>query len=228
MGKWKNRIVEFGVKAADQFTPHPENLKIHPEWQRAALGGFLEEIGWTGVVAESKRSGYLLDGHERIWQALQTNEEVPYIVLDLSEEEEEKMLLKFDYIGGMARYDHQRTAAMLQRVQTSNAALQKMMADMGARLKLPPPPLTNPGLPSRTGDTEHPEGAHSTGSIPAAPPLTADDLPLSAIRQVQLFLQPAEYDQIMTWVQALKAHYAVDNITDTVYKAVEYAYHHRS
>jgi len=50
---------------------------------KAALDG----LGWIAPVIENKRTGYLIDGHERVMQALAANAPVPYVVIDLDEKE---------------------------------------------------------------------------------------------------------------------------------------------
>lgn len=114
-GKFQNRIVEYGVKPASQFTGNPSNWRRHPERQRRALNTSLNTVGWAGAVIESARSGYLIDGHERLWQALHEGDEtpVPYLLVDVDPNEESLLLATLDPIGAMAETDAEMLAALL-------------------------------------------------------------------------------------------------------------------
>src|SRR5690606_28460585 len=83
---FKNRIIGYATKPADQFLFNELNYRKHPQRQRDAVNGSLRELGWIAAVIENVRTGRLVDGHERVWQALQKNEDVPYLQVDLSEE----------------------------------------------------------------------------------------------------------------------------------------------
>mgnify|MGYP000983985445 CR=1 FL=1 len=132
MSGWKNRIVEYGVKPADQFTANPLNPRRHPQFQQDSVKASLDTIGWIGVVLENVRTGYLIDGHERVMQALVNNENVPYIQVDLSEDEELQALASFDYITTMAVYDREQLDALLQQVNSDDARVQEMLASLGS------------------------------------------------------------------------------------------------
>jgi len=114
-GHWRNRIIEYGTRPASQFQAHPRNWRKHPKAQREALAASLNGVGWVGVVLENARTGHLLDGHERLWQALEQGDEtpVPYITVDLAEDEEHLVLATLDPIGAMAETDAEMLAGLL-------------------------------------------------------------------------------------------------------------------
>ena len=88
MTDYKNRIVGHGTKPASQFQAHPNNWRKHPQNQRSAVRGSLESLGWVAEVIENVTTGRLIDGHERVWNALQNGDaEVPYIQVELTEME---------------------------------------------------------------------------------------------------------------------------------------------
>lgn len=130
MNPFVNRIVNYGTKAADQFEANPLNYRTHPQRQRDAVQASLRELGWIGVVVENKTTGRLIDGHERVWQALKQNEDVPYIEVELSEEEEKLALAVFDPITYMAETDSQVLDALLREVNTGESALQALLAEL--------------------------------------------------------------------------------------------------
>lgn len=134
-----NRIISYGTKPADQFEANPLNYRRHPQRQRDAVQASLRELGWIGVVVENVRTGLLIDGHERVWQALQNNEDVPYIEVDLSEEEEKLALAVFDPITYMAETDSAILDELLRDVNTGEAALQELIEGLAIDAGLVPP-----------------------------------------------------------------------------------------
>lgn len=127
------RILEYGVKPADQFAFNPDNPRAHPEHQRKAVKAALDEIGWIGVVIENQQTGYLVDGHERVWQALDANEDVPYVLVDLTPEEELKALATFDPLGAMAITSKQRIADIKERANLRAKELRDMVGQVQKR-----------------------------------------------------------------------------------------------
>lgn len=103
---WQNRITGSGVKPASQFLAHPLNWRQHPPMQREALATSLSRVGWVQQVIENTTTGHLLDGHERVWQALQADDaDVPFIQVELTEDEERFVLATLDPISALAEID---------------------------------------------------------------------------------------------------------------------------
>lgn len=131
-----NRIISYGEKPADQFTANPLNPRLHPQFQREVMQAALTEIGWLAPVIENKRTGYLIDGHERVMQALLKNEPVPYVLVDLSPEEENVALATFDPITGLAQYDPENINALLSDVHVDEIPLQQLLANISSQYGL--------------------------------------------------------------------------------------------
>ena len=129
-GQPRISIVEYGTKPADQFQANPRNPRRHPQRQRDAVHDSLERVGWIAPVIENRQTGNLLDGHERVWQALATNSDVPYVVVDVAEADEAFVLATFDPIGALAEIDAAAFADVLRDVDTGSAAIQEMLAAM--------------------------------------------------------------------------------------------------
>jgi len=129
---WQNRIVDHGTRPASEFVANPKNWRTHPVSQRAAVEGSLNELGWIDTVIVNRRTGYLVDGHERLWQALKAGEDtpVPFIEVDLSEEEEALALASLDPITGMAGADRAKLDELMQEIQTGEAGLQEMLSEL--------------------------------------------------------------------------------------------------
>ena len=140
MATWRNRIVGQGTKPADQFQANPNNWRTHPQAQRDALHGALNEVGWVQQVIENVRTGNLIDGHERVWSALKNNNaEVPYIQVDLDEADEAYVLATLDPIGAMATSDAAALDALLREVQSGEAGVQAMLAELAELAGIVPP-----------------------------------------------------------------------------------------
>lgn len=136
---WRTRIVNYGRQAADQFLAHPSNPKYHPPEQREALRGSINEVGQIAPVMVSHRSKYTLDGHDRIWLALETNADVDFFEVDVTEAEELYILATFDPIGMMARHDAEKLDALLREVNTGEAGVQAMLAALAQDMGIMPP-----------------------------------------------------------------------------------------
>ncbi len=138
---WVDRIVGLDRQPADQFVANPRNARMHPQRQRDAVRGSLNDLGWVDVPIVNRQTGYLLDGHERIWQALQNdNATVPYLIVDLPEELEAQFLATFDYITQMAQYDRDTLDELLRDIQTGEEGLQAMLDELAIRQGVVPPP----------------------------------------------------------------------------------------
>jgi DNA modification methylase len=115
-----------------ELKAHPKNWRKHPRAQAEGLDGVLNEVGWVQNVILNQRTGRLLDGHLRIELALKNHEnEVPVTVVDLSEEEEEKVLVTLDPLSAMAKINHSQLEAIIMGIKTTNPAV----ADLIERIK---------------------------------------------------------------------------------------------
>jgi hypothetical protein len=140
---WRNRIVDFGTMRADQFQAHPRNWRTHPPAQRRALATSLNKVGWVGAVLVNRQTGHLLDGHERLWQALEQGDDtpVPYIEVDVSEDEEHLILATLDPIGAMAETDAEMLAGLLAELgdvpEFDDADISALLAEIGRSVTEP-------------------------------------------------------------------------------------------
>lgn len=129
--EFKNRILKYGTKRADQFLANPKNPRVHPIPQRQAMEQALGKVGFVAPVMETS-DGYLLDGHERIYQALLNNSEVPYVVLDIHSDDPDAdyVLATFDPLGALGTYDPELLDELLKQVDPDGDAVQKMLNDL--------------------------------------------------------------------------------------------------
>jgi hypothetical protein len=144
---WRNRIVGEGEQPASQFIANPNNWRTHPQSQRDAMRGALNEVGWVQRVIVNRVTGYLIDGHERIWEALQNGDSnVPYVEVDLSEAEEAYVLATLDPLGAMAQADAAKLDELLREVQSSEAGIQQMLAKLAEDTGITPPNFEPVGI----------------------------------------------------------------------------------
>ena len=127
---WQNRIVESGIEDASQLLANPFNARIHPQFQQQALEGVLDSVGWVQRVIVNKVTGHVVDGHLRVALAITRGEQVPVDYVELTEAEEKLILASFDYITTMAVYDREQLDALLQQVNSDDARVQEMLAQL--------------------------------------------------------------------------------------------------
>lgn len=107
------------------------------------LDGVLTDVGWVDTVLLNERTGRLIDGHARIELALKNHEEtVPVLVVDLSEEEEEKILVTLDPLSAMAKTNHEALSALISGISTTNPAVKDLIDRIRKATNIP---LGNPG-----------------------------------------------------------------------------------
>jgi len=126
--KTRNRNLAVRRVRASSLVPHPQNWRLHPPGQRAALESLLEEVGFVGtLVAYELPDGrlQLIDGHLR--RETLGDEEVDVAVVDLSPQEAAKVLATFDPLAAMAEADERQLAALLDEVQTQSDAVAEML-----------------------------------------------------------------------------------------------------
>jgi DNA modification methylase len=135
---WRNRIVGSGEESPDQLLANPKNWRVHGPAQRDALRGSLSEVGWVQQVMVNRRTGYVVDGHARVEEALSRHEPtVPVLYVDLSPEEEALVLATLDPIGAMAEQSSERLAELLAEITVDDKGLTSLLADMAGESETP-------------------------------------------------------------------------------------------
>lgn len=139
-GTWRNRIVGYSDEAPDQLLANPSNWRIHPAAQQNALSGALKEIGLVQNVIVNRTTGHVVDGHLRITLAMREEQPtVPVTWVELSEEEELYVLATIDPLAAMATADAGALDALLSSVQSGEAAVQAMLAELAVNAGIVPP-----------------------------------------------------------------------------------------
>jgi hypothetical protein len=204
---WKNRIVGEGFERPDQLLRNPFNARIHPKFQQDALEGVLSEVGWVQKVLVNRRTGHVVDGHARIEVAISRGEpQVPVTYLDLTEDEEKKVLLSLDPISAMAVTDARMQDDLLKSVTTDEAGLQamldKMRHDTDVMLELESNIFNNPVKPTETL-------AGKDGEIGQTPEQKADLYNTTSIRQIMFFFDSTVFEELIPRLTTLRERYDV-------------------
>ena len=103
----RDRIVELRRVPARSLIPHPRNWRKHPKAQADALRGVLAEVGYAdALIARETADGLqLIDGHLRAETT--PDQEVPVLVLDVTEAEADKLLVSLDPLAALAGTDEE-------------------------------------------------------------------------------------------------------------------------
>ncbi len=129
----RDRVKELRRVPASDLRPNPKNWRTHPAGQADALRGILAEVGFAGAALAYELpdgSLQLIDGHLRAETV--TDQPIPVLVLDVNGEEADKLLATFDPLSAMAEADAAKLDALLREVQSSNDAVNGMLADLAA------------------------------------------------------------------------------------------------
>ena len=124
----RNRIKELRWVRASELVPHGRNWRVHTPQQTAALKGLLAEIGYAdaliGRILPDGKIG-LIDGHLR--KSATPKMEVPVLIVDLNDEEADKLLLTLDPLASMAEADQNKVMALLETVRTDSQAVASLL-----------------------------------------------------------------------------------------------------
>lgn len=137
---YRNRILGLEYIDAADLTAHPGNWRDHPQAQAEALKGVLSEVGIAGALLayRSKRQGgalVVIDGHLRKDAAPQ---QWPVLMLDVDDAEADYLLATHDPLSAMATADAGALDALLSSVQSGEAAVTAMLAELAAGAGLYP------------------------------------------------------------------------------------------
>src|SRR5262245_39338682 len=134
-GTIRDRITEFRRVPAAELLDNEGNPRTHPQAQRDALRGLLEQVGVAGALTAypSARNGgrlTLIDGHLRrqdidlAW---------PTLILDVTDEEADLLLASHDPLAALAEYDQPKLDALLQQVQVRSQSVADMLTELARK-----------------------------------------------------------------------------------------------
>jgi hypothetical protein len=137
--KIRDRIRELRRVPARDLIPNPRNWRTHPQAQQDALRGLLAEIGYAGalVVRETAEGLMIIDGHLRAETT--PDMEVPVLVVDVTAEEGDKLLLSLDPLAGLAETNKDALAGLLATVGSESEAVRNLFARIAEDSGISPP-----------------------------------------------------------------------------------------
>lgn len=132
---WRSRIVGHDSVDPEQLTGNPRNHRTHPQEQRVVVRDSIAEFGFVKSVLVNKTTGFIVDGHERVWQALEAKQTDPTVMIDveyveLSEGEEAAVLAILDASTDMAIVDPVKLDELLREVNTESQAIADMLTEL--------------------------------------------------------------------------------------------------
>jgi hypothetical protein len=130
----RDRIQGFCRVPASRLQPHPRNWRLHPPAQRSALQAVLQEIGYAGalIVRELPDGALqLLDGHLRAETT--PEQQVPVLLVDLSDDEALKLLALFDPLSSLAEANAPALRAIAEELRLAAPVLQETLREATAR-----------------------------------------------------------------------------------------------
>jgi hypothetical protein len=128
---WRSRIIGSGEEDPTQLLANPMNWRTHPNRQREAMRGALQEVGWVQQVVVNQTTGHVVDGHLRVEEAISAGAPaIPVLYVELTPEEERVVLATLDPLGAMAGKSDERLTELLGDLSVDNAALLRMLEGM--------------------------------------------------------------------------------------------------
>jgi len=127
----KDRIKELRRVRACDLIPNAKNWRVHSNQQKEALTALLTEVGFAGAeIARELPDGTLelIDGHARA--EIAGDAEVPVLILDVTDEEADKILATYDPIGELADRSEEKLTLLLDEVATDSESLAEMLREM--------------------------------------------------------------------------------------------------
>lgn len=132
LSRIKDRVVGLEWLDVSEIDDHTGNWRDHPQEQVNALAGVLAEVGVADTLTayHSERNGgrlTLIDGHLRKGLA---RRKWPVVVLDVNDAEADYLLATLDPLAAMAQTDPVALDALLDSINSGEAGVQAMLAEL--------------------------------------------------------------------------------------------------
>lgn len=164
---WKSRIVGHDKVDPKTLKANPLNHRLHPLKQQKVVRASIEELGIIKSVIVNRATGLLVDGHERLEEALAEQQRGGKVLLDveyveLSEAEEAKAIAILDASGEMATADPEKLSALLDGIMTESSELSGLFEDMARNADLS---ALDEALAQDSGTVSNPQTRAKLGDI---------------------------------------------------------------
>ncbi len=129
--KFKIRTKQLKFVKASDLIAHPYNWRKHPEAQKSAFKGIIDEVGFAGALLtfEVGPGKYqIIDGHLR--QEMTGNAEVPIIVTDLDADEAKLVLATHDPLAAMAETDAETLDNLIAGIETESKDVNALLTGL--------------------------------------------------------------------------------------------------
>lgn len=130
--KIRDRIKELRRVKASELYASPRNWRAHPQAQQDALRGVLAEVGYADALLARE----LPDGHLRAETT--PDQEVPVLVLDVDQDEANKLLTVLDPMAAMAEANNDALGRLIHDLHTDSDPLRAMVDDLAAEHGIDP------------------------------------------------------------------------------------------
>jgi hypothetical protein len=202
----------------NSLNPDPENPRTHDERNLASIRASLEAHGQVEPLVVQRSSMMIIAGNGRAEAMREIGwESASVALIDCDDEAARRLSIALNRSGELAGWDEGILAQHLKELSMiddtfdpvalgfTGSEMEALVAEFADDIELL-------GM-------EPPDGEVSGGT--GLPPGTQpEDMPTSAVRMVQLFLDDQTAPQFQMWVRKLAKRFDTDNITDTVFEAV--------
>ena len=161
----RDRIVGLERIRAGDLLVNRKNWRKHPKAQQDAMRGVLTEIGYAdALLAYSTEDGLtLVDGHLRA--SLDPDQIVPVLILDIDQEEADKLLATLDPLAGMAMMDATAFGELVSDLTFDAPAIADMISSVAANA----PAVSPTPLPPSPEDEADEQRTAALGNAVAQP-----------------------------------------------------------
>ena len=148
----RNRVIGRQRMNVDDLASNERNWRTHPESQREAMLGVLDEIGQVGELYAyySERNGNaltLIDGHLR----KDIGGEWDIAITDLDDAEADKLLAVYDPLGAAATADKDKLDALLRDIQTESKPMADLLTALAEQHAVIPPTADSEPVDGNSG-----------------------------------------------------------------------------
>jgi DNA modification methylase len=133
----RDRIRELRRVPVSELMPNLKNWRRHPDKQKKAMRAVLQEIGYAdALLARQDESGQLIliDGHLRA--DVTPTQDVPVLILDVTEAEADKILATLDPLASMAELDTDAWRALIEGIDADLPGFRDLLADLSPQTEV--------------------------------------------------------------------------------------------
>ena len=130
MTDYRDRIKSLRRVPVKDLRANPRNWRTHPDGQRTAMAGLLEQVGFAdAILARETDDGLeIIDGHLRA--ELSDSQKIPVLVLNVDAEEADVILATHDPIAAMATIDRVKIDELMAKVTIESESALEMLRDL--------------------------------------------------------------------------------------------------